>query len=25
MKNLSHEESVTFLCCIANVYQEDTI
>jgi quercetin dioxygenase-like cupin family protein len=25
MRNLSDTESVTFLCCIANVYEEDTI
>jgi quercetin dioxygenase-like cupin family protein len=25
MKNLSDQEEVTFLCCIANVYEEDSI
>jgi len=25
MKNLSDKEEVTFLCCIANVYEEDSI
>ncbi|MBM4331037.1 MAG: cupin domain-containing protein [Deltaproteobacteria bacterium] len=25
MKNLSDSESVTFLCCIANVYEEESI
>jgi hypothetical protein len=25
MKNLSETESVTFLCCIANVYEDESI
>ncbi len=25
MKNLSDSESVTFLCCIANVYEDDSV
>lgn len=25
MKNLSEEESATFLCCIANVYEDESI
>jgi quercetin dioxygenase-like cupin family protein len=25
MKNLSNKEAVTFLCCIANVHEEDSI
>jgi quercetin dioxygenase-like cupin family protein len=25
MKNLSDQENVTFLCCIANVYEEESI
>jgi len=25
MKNESNEEAVTFLCCIANVYEEESI
>ena len=25
MKNVSNQEKVTFLCCIANVYEEDTM
>jgi hypothetical protein len=25
MKNLSDTESVTFLCCIANVYEDESI
>jgi len=25
MKNLSDTENATFLCCIANVYEEDTV